>query len=80
MNTLINLIIYLLIFGILLSLLYYVLRAISPHLPAPLAQWINIIVMVIGAILLIGLLLSLTGGGGINFPRFGFLPGLPTSA
>lgn len=80
MNTLINLIIYLLIFAILLSLLWYVLKALTPYLPAPLGQWIHIIVIVIGGILLVGLLLSLTGGGGINFPRFGFLRALLTFA
>jgi hypothetical protein len=78
MNTLINLIVYLLIFGILLSLLWYVLKALP--LPEPLGQWIHIIVIVIGAVLLIGLLLSLTGSGGINFPRFGALRALLTFA
>ena len=66
MNTLLNFIIYLLIFGILISLLWYVLRALP--IPEPLNQWINIIVVVIGAVVLIGLLLSLTGSGGL-LPR-----------
>jgi hypothetical protein len=75
-GTLINLIIYVIIVGLLLWLLQYVINNIP--LFAPFRQFANVILMVIGVIFLIMILLSLTGSG-LNLPKFGYLPALPTS-
>ena len=66
---LVNLIIYLLVIGILLGLVYYVLDAIP--IPQPLNRIIKIIIVVLAVLVIVLLLLQFVGGGGINLPRIG---------
>ena len=65
----ITLIIYLLILGILIALVYYVCDAIP--LPAPINRIIKIAVVVIACLIVIILLLNLVGGvgGSLQLPR-----------
>lgn len=59
----IDLLIYLTIIVILAIVIWWVLSQVP--LPAPLKQILMIVIVVIGAIILIGLLLNFTGHGGI---------------
>lgn len=61
----VNLIVWLLVLVIGLSLVWYILQ--NAPLPPPLRQWATMIVVVLGGIFLILLLLSMTGSG--PFPR-----------
>lgn len=67
---LVNLIIYLLIVGILIWLVYYVVDAIP--LPQPINKIVKLAVVVVTALIIIVLLLNLVGvGGGIDLPKIG---------
>ena len=84
MNNIINVIIWLLVLVIALSIIWYILQ--NAPFPPILKQWATMIIVVLGGIFLIMLLLSIGGGGPL--PRFGsMVPGefafpraLPTSA
>lgn len=76
-NTLISLVIYIIVIGLLLWLLQFVVDNI-PML-APFRQIARVLIMVIGVIFLIVILLSLLGGSGLNLPRLGSLPPRLTS-
>lgn len=70
---LINLIIYLLVLGILLWLVYYVVDAIP--LPQPLNKIVKIVVIVIVVLVLILLLLDIAGvGTGVDLPLTSHTP------
>jgi hypothetical protein len=58
---LINLIVYLLIIGVLLALVYYVLDAIP--IPEPINRIVKIVIIVVACLVVIMLLLQLLGGG-----------------
>lgn len=67
---LINLIVYLLVIGILVALVFYVLQTIP--LPEPINRIIRVAIVVIAALIIILLLLQLLGvggGGGVDLPR-----------
>lgn len=65
---LINLIVYLLVIGILVALVYWVLDAIS--IPEPINRIVKIVVVVLVALVVILLLLQLIGAGGdLRLPR-----------
>jgi hypothetical protein len=64
---LINLIVYLLIAGILIAILYWVLDVVP--IPDPINRIIKIVVVVLVALVVVLLLLQLVGGGGINLPK-----------
>lgn len=66
-GALINLIIWLLIVGVLLALVYYVLDAIP--IPQPFNRIIRIVIVAVFVLVVVMLLLQLTGGGSLNFPR-----------
>lgn len=67
-GALFTLLIYLLILGVLWWVISYALTAFP--LPAPFAQLIRVVLVVIFAIIVIGLLLDLLGvGAGLNMPR-----------
>ena len=66
---LINLIIYLLIVGILVAIIYWVIDAIP--LPPPINRLVKIVLVVLVALVIIVLLLQLIGGGGVQLPRLG---------
>lgn len=69
LGTLINLLIWLIILGV----LWYAIEYAITHLPVPdpPARLIRIVVVLIFCLLIIGVLLSMVGGGGvINLPRF----------
>jgi hypothetical protein len=67
-GALINLIVYLLIVGILLALVYWVLDAIP--IPQPINRIIKIVVVVIAVLVLVLVLLQLVGtGGNLTLPR-----------
>jgi hypothetical protein len=68
-GALITLIIYLLVLGILIWLVYYVVDAIP--LPDPLNRIVKIAVTVIAALVVIVLLLNLAGVGGLDLPKVG---------
>lgn len=65
--TLINLIVYLLIVGILLALVYYVLDAIP--IPEPINRIVKVVVIVVACLVVILLLLDLIGVGGGGLPK-----------
>jgi hypothetical protein len=67
-GTLIVLIVYILVLGLILWLLHYVVNALP--LFEPFRQIANILITVIGVIALIFILLSLLGDGGLRLPRF----------
>jgi hypothetical protein len=67
MNTMLNLIIWLLVIVIGLSILWYILQ--NAPLPPIIKQWATMIVVVLAGIMLIMLLLSMSGSGPL--PRFG---------
>lgn len=65
---LINLIVYLLIVGILLALVWYVLDAIP--IPEPINRIVKVVVVVVAALVIILVLLQLVGvGGGTGLPK-----------
>jgi hypothetical protein len=64
---LINLIIWLLIVGILLALVYYVLDAIP--IPQPFNRIIRVVLVVVAVLVVVLLLLQLIGGGGVQLPK-----------
>jgi len=66
-GALINLLVYLLILGILWFAVDYAIK----NLPVadPLARIVRIVLVVIFCLIIIGLLLSMIGVGGINMPR-----------
>ena len=66
---LINLIIYLLIVGILVAIVYWVIDAIP--LPPPINRIVKIVLVVLVALVIIVLLLQLIGGGGVQLPGLG---------
>lgn len=55
------LLVYLVIIGIVLAVVYYVINRLFPE---PFKSWATVIVVVLGAILLIWFLLQLVGGSG----------------
>ena len=62
----IQLLVYLTVFVILAILVWWILQQVA--LPEPLNRIILIVFVVIGAIVLISLLLSATGSGGLHMP------------
>jgi hypothetical protein len=62
----ITLLVYLAVFIILAVLIWWLLQQVT--LPEPLNKIVMIVFVVIGAIVLIGLLLSVSGGGGLHLP------------
>jgi hypothetical protein len=67
---LVTLIIYLLVIGILIALIWYVLDAIP--IPEPINRIIKIAVIVICCLVIILLLLSMIGAGGsLQLPKIG---------
>lgn len=65
---LINLIVYLLIVGVLLALVYYVLDAIP--IPDPINRIVKIVIVVVACLIIILLLLQMLGAGtGLNMPK-----------
>ena len=68
-SSLVTLIIYLLVLGILIALVYYVVDAIP--LPDPIGRIVKLVVVVIAALAVIILLLQLIGvaGTGIDLPK-----------
>ena len=66
-GTLIVLVVYIIILGLVLWLLHYVVNALP--LFAPFKSIANIIITVIGVIALIVILLSLIGDTGVRLPR-----------
>jgi hypothetical protein len=66
---LINLIIWLLIIGILVSLAFWVLTQV-PGIPEPIVRLIRIVIIVVVVLVIVLLLLQLVGSGGsINLPK-----------
>lgn len=66
-SALITLLVYLLILGILWYVIDFVIRTLP--VPDPFARIIKIVVVVIFCLIMISLLLSLIGVGGIDLPR-----------
>ena len=65
---LVNLIVYLLVVGILIGLVYYVVDAIP--IPQPINRIVKIAIVVIAALVVIILLLDMIGAGdGVKLPR-----------
>lgn len=64
---LINLIVYLLIVGVLLALVYYVLDAIP--IPQPINRIVKIVVVVVACLIIIMVLLQLVGGPSGGLPK-----------
>lgn len=65
---LVNLIIWLIVVGILLALVYWVLDAIP--IPEPINRIVKVVVVVVAALVLILLLLQLLGvGAGVDIPK-----------
>jgi hypothetical protein len=67
--SLITLIIYLLILGIVLWLVYYVVDAIP--LPEPINKIVKLAVVVLACLVIIVLLLQMVGGVQLNIPKIG---------
>jgi glucan phosphoethanolaminetransferase (alkaline phosphatase superfamily) len=66
---LINLIIWLLIVGILVGLVFWVLSEV-PGIPEPIVRLIRVVIVVIVVLVVVMLLLQLVGsGGGMNLPK-----------
>jgi heme A synthase len=59
----IELLVYLAVFVIVVIVIWYILSQLT--LPEPLNKILMIVLVVVGAVILIGLLLNLTGHGGI---------------
>jgi len=70
LGTLVNLVVYLIVAGVIVGLLLYLVR-ISP-VPEPWKGWLWFLVMAIAVLIVIYALLSLLGGGvgGIALPHF----------
>jgi len=69
-GTLVTLIIYLLILGLLMALVFYVIDAIP--IPDPFGRFLKIAVIVIACLVVILLLLQMvSGGGGVTLPKIG---------
>jgi hypothetical protein len=66
-SALLTLLVYLLVLGVVVWLVFYVLSMFP--LPAPFDRVARVVVVVIVGIILIMLLLDLLGGGGIGVPR-----------
>lgn len=66
---LINLIVYLLVVGILLALVYYVLDAIP--IPEPINRIVKIVIVVVACLVVILLLVQLLGVSGAGLPKLG---------
>lgn len=66
-GSLIVLVVYILILGLILWLLHYIVNAMPMF--EPFRQIANIIITVIGVIALIFILLSIVGDGGLRLPR-----------
>jgi hypothetical protein len=64
---LVNLIVYLLVIGILLALVYWVIDVIP--IPQPINRIIKVIIVVLAVLVIVLLLLQLVGGGGISVPK-----------
>ena len=65
---LVNLIVWLLVVGILIALVYWIVDAIP--LPQPINRIVKLVVVVVAALVLILLLLDLIGvGGGLDLPK-----------
>lgn len=64
---LINLIVYLLVVGILLALVYYVLDAIP--IPEPINRIVKIVIVVVACLVVILLLVQLLGVSGAGLPK-----------
>lgn len=65
---LVNLIVWLLVVGILIALVYWVVDAIP--IPQPINRIVKLVVVVLAALVLILLLLQLVGiDGGLNLPQ-----------
>jgi hypothetical protein len=67
-GSLIVLVVYILILGLVLWLLHYVVNAMPMF--EPFRQIANIIITVIGVLALIFILLSIVGDTGVRLPRF----------
>jgi hypothetical protein len=68
-SMLVTLIIYLLIVGLLLALVFYVVDAIP--IPDPFGRFLKIAIIVIACLVVILLLLQMVGGGNFNLPKVG---------
>jgi glucan phosphoethanolaminetransferase (alkaline phosphatase superfamily) len=66
-GVLLNLIVYLLIAGILIALVYWLLDAIP--VPEPINRIIKIVLVVVAVLVIVMLLLQLLGGGGVSLPK-----------
>ncbi len=75
---LVNLVIYLVIVGVILGLLYYLVGA-AP-IPEPFKGWLQFLVLAIAVIVVIYLLLGLLGGAGVPHVKLGLLAVLPFMA
>jgi hypothetical protein len=63
----VELLVYLVVIVIVVIFLYWLMQQVQ--LPEPLRRIATIVLVAIGVIVLIGLLLSMTGGGGLHMPR-----------
>jgi len=64
---LVNLIFYLLIFGILIALVFWVMSQLG--LPEPINRIVRVAIVVIVVLVIVLLLLQMVGGGGLNLPK-----------
>lgn len=64
LTTLVNLVVYLIVAGIIVGLLLYLVN-ISP-VPEPWKGWLWFLVMAIGVLIVIYALINLIGGGGVG--------------
>ena len=68
-GALITLIVYLLVIGLLLWLVYYVIDAIP--IPDPPARFIKLAIVVLAVLVVIVLILQVFGGANLNLPKLG---------
>lgn len=68
-STLITLIVYIIILGLLVWLVNYVIDNVP--LPEPLGRVAKVLVIVVAVVVVILLLLQLVGGAGLNLPKIG---------
>ena len=66
-GTLLSLIVYLLVLGVLLWLVFYVLAQFPP--PEPIARIVKVVITIIAVLIALALALQLLGGVGISVPR-----------
>lgn len=64
---LINLIVWLAVIAILLTLVFWILPQIE--LPEPVGRILRIVIVVVVVLVIVLLLLQIVGGGGVNLPR-----------